>query len=424
MTEEKNAIHGLRKFFVPQDNEGKEALKETRPFLFLITAVMGFMYYQALTIPSASDLPRTVLLTLLIAIHTLVYWMIFYFVGSQRLTLYYLILQGTLVFMITLITNIPGLAIGFYGSLMGSTVGIVQNKRIRFFAMLFYFILAFVNVSVIANIAAFRELLPVMVPTVGFTVFFVVMLKRQMMARDKTRALLRELEVAHKQLTEYSLEVENLTLKAERQRMARELHDTLAQGLAGLILQLEAANSHLEEQNTTRSQEIIQQAMEGARTTLADARGAIDDLRSEQFEVQSLAEAITQEVERFRAATGIPCELNLDLPPQLDPSLSEHIQRAVVEGLNNIAQHAQAKQASITLSQRDEQIAVIIQDNGVGFEPDEILSKSGHYGIIGLRERSRFVSGNFEIHSEPGEGTQLIMRLPFQPAVSQPEGQV
>ena len=106
-----------------------------------------------------------------------------------------------------------------------------------------------------------------------FVLVYVLLFMRQLHARA-------ELQEAHTQLAEYAQQVETLTLEAERQRMARELHDTLAQGLAGLVLQLEALEASLERGKTGQALQIVGQARERARTTLADARRAIDDLRA------------------------------------------------------------------------------------------------------------------------------------------------
>ncbi len=94
--------------------------------------------------------------------------------------------------------------------------------------------------------------------------------------------------------------------------------------------------------SSKRAQEIIRQSMGRARVTLADARRAIDDLRSEQAGPEALAEVISREVEQFIITTGMPCELEVELPANMDQVTSEHVQRVVVEGLRNIARHAQA----------------------------------------------------------------------------------
>src|SRR3990172_7937682 len=148
------------------------------------------------------------------------------------------------------------------------------------------------------------DMLPALIayiaPMAFFILVYALMFQRQAKARQQTQSLLADLEIAHRQLAEYAVQVESLTLNAERERMARELHDTLAQGLAGLILQLEAANSHLTSNRFDRAQMILQQAMARARATLADSRRAIDDLRTGAG--RDAAEAIRVEVSRFTEA--------------------------------------------------------------------------------------------------------------------------
>ena len=150
-----------------------------------------------------------------------------------------------------------------------------------------------------------------MLPMTFFVVVYVVLYSRQAEARMQAQRLLRDLEGANRQLTEYAARVEDLTIAAERQRMARELHDTLSQGLAGLILQLEAADAHLAANHPERARSILEQSMEKARGTLREARQAIDDLR--QPAGRDLAEAAAQEAERFTLATGIACEPSIEL---------------------------------------------------------------------------------------------------------------
>ena len=239
---------------------------------------------------------------------------------------------------------------------------------------------------------------------------------RQLTARAESQKLLEELQEAHAQLAEYAQQVETLTLEAERQRMARELHDTLAQGLAGLVLQLEALEASLERDNMQQALNITGQAKERARTTLADARRAIDDLRSTDA---ATAEAVSREVERFTTATGIPCRL--DLPPQLNVSQrrGEHLLRFVSEGLANVASHAQATQVWLSLAEEDSRLQIQIRDNGRGFDPHDTVA-AGHYGLLGLRERARLAGGELAVASEPGAGTTLSLTLPLQAQNGEP----
>ena len=194
--------------------------------------------------------------------------------------------------------------------------------------------------------------------------------------------------------------------------MARELHDTLAQGLAGLILQLEAADAHLGRQEDDKAQSIIRQAMLRARATLADARRAIGQLRAEALRPADLERAIRQEAERFSAATGIPCQVSIDLPAAIPEAVSENSLRAVSEALANAARHAQARHAWVDLAPDHDSLAVSIRDDGVGFEPAEVETQ-GHYGLLGLRERARLAGGGLEVSSSRSQGTTVRLTLPL-----------
>jgi NarL family two-component system sensor histidine kinase YdfH len=231
------------------------------------------------------------------------------------------------------------------------------------------------------------------------------------------------------------VQVESLTLVAERQRMARELHDTLAQGVAGIVLQLEAANNHLDNGRIPRAQTIIQQSMKRARGTLADSRAAIDDLRLEN---SSLGETIERHATRFTQATGIPCHLTLDLAAEtatstkpvlstsagsaqalsnhsgqaVSPTIADHAGRIISESLTNITRHAQAENVWLDVAQSAALLTIDVRDDGVGFNMDTVV-RAGHYGLLGMRERARLVNGTFEITSEANEGTHLSITLPL-----------
>ncbi|MCB0232342.1 MAG: sensor histidine kinase, partial [Anaerolineae bacterium] len=249
-------------------------------------------------------------------------------------------------------------------------------------------------------------------PMTAFVVVYVVLYTRQAEAKAEAQRLLRELETAHRQLAEYAVQVEDLTLAAERQRMARELHDTLAQGLAGLILQLEAAKSQLEAGRTTRTGEIIDQALLRARETLGEARQAIGDLRSSDGVPADLGLAIRREVDRFSAATGIPCAVEVSLSATLPQRSTEHAVRIVSEALSNVALHAEADHVWVSAAQQDDLITITVRDDGVGFDRDPQKPGAGHYGLVGMRERARLAGGMLAVTSAPGRGTAVQLSLP------------
>ena len=122
--------------------------------------------------------------------------------------------------------------------------------------------------------------------------------------------------------------------------------------------------------------------------------------------------AVRQETDRFTAASGIPCELSIDLPPALPADVRECAVRVVGEALANITRHARAQHVAVALQPSDRLLDIEVRDDGVGFDPAQI--GAGHYGLIGLRERVRLIGGTLNIESAPGQGTTLKVCLPLE----------
>jgi NarL family two-component system sensor histidine kinase YdfH len=386
---------------------------EILPFFILLTLVMAGMYVLAIGNSTVLGDPiRLAVFTTLFVLHLLLYWSILQFALYEQRILSYIFIQGFLAFVIILVGGEVNLVIGLYASLTGTTVGTIGRKRITVFAVIFYTLLAFLSIILVGDFGILRQTFLFFVVSVLFSAFFAFAFFRQIEAREQAQALLEELENAHQQLAEYALEVENLSITNERQRMARELHDTLAQGLAGLILQLEAADIHIEQKRVDKTREILQQALARARATLVDARRAINDLRIDLSDPKNLVDGISREVQRFNDATGIPCELNLNIPDTLSEEVSEHIFRTATEGLGNIARHAQASRVVVEIIQKDNRLNLRIQDDGIGFNPEDEITRSGHYGLLGIRERARLAGGTLKIDSSPEKGTQIHLSLP------------
>jgi NarL family two-component system sensor histidine kinase YdfH len=328
-----------------------------------------------------------------------------------RASAIYIVVQGALAFALPLIAQADYLVMGLFLALIGETVGILWNVTRIAIAVVMYLALAALDLLLLSENNSLATWALAAVPMTLFVIVYVVLYSRQTQARAHAQALLVELETAHHQLSEYATRVEDLTLANERQRMARELHDTLAQGLAGVILQLEAANNHLTNGRTDRAQTILQQAMTRARATLTDARRAIDDLRAAQTAPRDLDETLREQVAHFADATGIPCALDLVLPSQLPDAIKEHTLRAVTEGLTNIARHAQAQHAWVNTRTANGELIIELRDDGRGFDPTAI--PPGHYGLLGMRERARLACGTLDITSAPGAGTTLRLQLPL-----------
>ena len=255
--------------------------------------------------------------------------------------------------------------------------------------------------------------LMVIVPLILFACGHVMTYVRQAHAHERTQSLLRELEVAHAQVANYALRVEDLTRTAERQRLARDLHDTLVQGVTGLIMQLEVVDSHLTLRNQSRAQEIVHMAMSGARETLATARGAIHDLRVESTLPADLTGLARDEITRFTSAAGIPCDCDIAALVDVPLALREPIIRLIGEGLANVARHAHARRARISAVRCEHSIIVEVHDDGVGFAPDVAAGEQGHYGLLGLSERAWLVGGTLQVLGTPGQGTTVRFSAPL-----------
>lgn len=358
---------------------------------------------------------RVGLLTGLMLVHLALYWCLLFLPEKISTYLGFLVIQSALAFAITSLTRQTTLSLGLYAPLVGVAVGSIRNVRWAVLAVVAILVLATLNVFLLPDSNLSPDWFWVVIPVTLFVIVYVELYSRQSEAREESQRLLEELEIAHTQLAEYAARVEDLTLANERQRLARELHDTLAQGLVGLILQLEAASSHLQNQNLERAQDIIHKAMSRARLTLADARRAIGDLRDLQGGSEDLVDVIRTEAQRFTSATGIPCAVDALPTSGISERMAEHSQRIVAEALINIARHAEAQQAWIRMFGTSEYLTITVRDDGCGFDTQAQTPSSGHYGILGMQERARLAGGKLQINSAPGSGTTIEFTLPLDP---------
>lgn len=387
-----------------------ESFKQTRPLYWVLTVALGFLYYWSLrTVPELMEPVHFVSFTTLMLIHTILHWAGPSIATRRRWLFPYFVMQGALIFSIIVMAPAGGYIYGLYWAMAGEAAMILADLRSASITIVAYMALSAVNFGLQLGWDMLPALIAYIAPMAFFILVYALIFQRQAKARQQTQSLLVDLEVAHRQLAEYAIQVESLTLNAERERMARELHDTLAQGLAGLILQLEAADTHLSRGQAERAQKITIQAMARARATLADARHAIDDLRDTN-PILDIETAVRTEAERFASATGIACDLDLEITSGIPDPVTDHVLKIISEGLNNIARHARARNVSLQLEAHNGLLEMELKDDGSGFEASKQIN-SGHYGLVGMRERARLAGGTLEIHSQPGEGTVLRLRL-------------
>ena len=383
--------------------------RDSNLFVWFMTLVIIGLYFISLNNdPSLKQPSALIPFTAFVIIHIVLHWRLENTIKHTNKPIWYIVIQGVLAFLISGMSN-EGMALALFMALIGEAVGLFGLSRQGLLAGVYYLILLVIILSQSSGWGSPGLVVIGTIPMVIFVVIYVTLYMRQNDAREQAQALAAELESANRQLSEYAAQVEDLTIANERQRMARELHDTLSQGLAGLILQLEAADAHLTNNHNDKAHAIVTDAMEQARVTLAKARHAIDDLR--QQPVDDLDSALRLEINRFTNATSIPVQFSTDQPSPLPDTVTETLIRTVAEALSNIANHAQAQNVEVKVRMKEQSLLVTIQDNGVGFDAGSI--PSGHYGILGIKERIRLVNGSFDIQSENGKGTLLKIEIPL-----------
>jgi signal transduction histidine kinase len=209
-----------------------------------------------------------------------------------------------------------------------------------------------------------------------------------------------------------SEEGREMAVLEERARLAREIHDTLAQQLTGIVIQLEAAQA-LVSRDPDRSLPALASAQELARSALAEARRSVWDLRPAPLSSTGLVAAAENEVERFRHRTGIAARLRAEHmvpPPALRPQSEVTLLRITQQALANIAAHSGASRVTVRLRNLGDHVELTVRDNGHGFDTSAL--PLGSFGIVGMAERVRIAGGTFQVESVSGRGTTITVDLP------------
>ena len=198
----------------------------------------------------------------------------------------------------------------------------------------------------------------------------------------------------------------------ERNRLAREIHDTLAQGLTATALQLESADA-LVDAGSEKAHEPLRRALSLTRSNLEEARRSVLDLRASPLEGRPLSEALKALVERWEAETGIAARygaVNGSRP--LPPSVEAALYRICQEALTNVARHAGAEHATVRLVATPDRVRLAVEDDGQGFDAAGV--PEDRHGIVGMRERAEVLGGTLEVSSGPGEGTRIEVTVPLE----------
>lgn len=263
-----------------------------------------------------------------------------------------------------------------------------------------------------------KNLLPLMLPSVdfqqiwmhllaeflmfGLVLFLVSQLVNTLLKERKTQ---QQLKQAHEKLREYALQIEDLAAVQERNRIAREIHDSLGHALTNLNIQLQTV-AKLWEHDLNQAHSFLEQAQKLGKLAMQEVRQSVHSLRADTQEEVSLESAIASLMEDFRASTGVNISHQISIETVLPPQFVKTLYRIVQESLTNISKYAEATQVKLHLQATSERVNLSIQDNGKGFNSE---NQPTGFGLQGMRERVEALSGEFKIKTAPGAGCGITV---------------
>jgi len=243
-----------------------------------------------------------------------------------------------------------------------------------------------------------------------FLAMFAQMRLNEQQARERAEQLMVDLEKANAQLGAYATQVEELAMTQERNRLAREIHDSLGHTLTIVNVQIEAAKVVMETE-PERALDALNKAQASARKGLTQVRESVASLRESPISNRPLDQAINPLVQEAQSA-GIVTEFKVRGKPQtLENKVALALYRAAQEGLTNVCKHARASRVDVLLDYQPNQVHLEVKDNGVG-----ATETTGGFGLLGIRERMQLLGGNLEIRTGTGKGFWLIASVPVSDA--------
>jgi signal transduction histidine kinase len=226
---------------------------------------------------------------------------------------------------------------------------------------------------------------------------------------ERERQQHAQLEAAHQRLRRHAATVEQLAISRERNRLARDLHDTLAHSLSAVTVQLEALRTLLAN-DPAAAQDMVDGLLIVARRGLEESRQAIQALRTDPVETLGLDGALRDMLQSFQARAGVQAALSLaGQEPDLTLPEAQTLFRIAEEALINVERHAAAQRVTVRLACGSDRIDLVIRDDGVGFEPASV--EPDRYGLPGMRERAEIIGAMLEVNSHPGGGTEIWCSL-------------
>ncbi|MEM9774097.1 MAG: sensor histidine kinase [Chloroflexota bacterium] len=227
---------------------------------------------------------------------------------------------------------------------------------------------------------------------------------------EATRAEQKKLADANQKLAEQALVMEEFAASRERNRLSRELHDTLAHSISGAAVQLQAVQTLLKVDPASAADE-LGVARQQLKDGLAESRRAISMLRASSLDELGLVAALKQAAETVAERAQILLDFEISKLPHLTEVQEQAIFRIMTAAINNVERHSEATRMKIKLIQTDGQPALIVDDNGIGFDADTV-PPSNRYGLVGMKERADLISTDLKLESSGSTGTTVTLFLP------------
>jgi len=236
----------------------------------------------------------------------------------------------------------------------------------------------------------------------GFSLFYGAWVSRIIRQSAERAEIIDQLEATRAELAAAQHEAGRL---AERQRLAADIHDTLAQGFTSILMLIQAAQADLEGSHPVAGRQ-LDLAARTARENLAEARALVADLAPAQLDGSTLPDALR----RLSQAPGVDADFGLSGTPRPLPVAAEVVLlRVCQEALANVRKHAGAQSASVQLGYETSAVVLEVSDDGKGFDPDQV---NGGYGLRGMRTRVAEAGGTLTVRSSPGTGTSVSAKVP------------
>lgn len=221
--------------------------------------------------------------------------------------------------------------------------------------------------------------------------------------------LVGALRAQREAFAESAITRERLAMSEERQRLARELHDTLAHTLSAVAVQLEGVKS-LWDEDSDRALDMLDRSLDSARTGLTEARRSIDALRASPLEEQGLTSALEDLCRSVSETSRVTATFETNSNGPFDPDVEHTAYRIAREALTNIVRHAHAANARLRLSDNADRLLLSVQDDGTGFDPDEVMD-TDHHGLRGMYERAELIGAMLDVRPQENGGTVVELTL-------------